>query len=212
MAMHRRRCGSTTTGRCTERTPAVGAATASVTWRCCGRSSDEPGGGINLAGVRRIIELEQVITNCGQRIAELEQLADAYQRIAEFEALPPSHAVISSPPRGPRRRWCAATPDRRLNTRKQGGAYWGSCPASASPRAGADCGQAPRTIRGGQQIGPPTLGCCGPTFAAARRLPAPPGRRVSSRRRGCARKLGAMAPPQDVEAEQPPGRARAVQR
>ncbi len=44
--------------------------------------------GINLAGVRRIIELEQVTNELRQRIAELEQqLADAYQRIAEFEAL-----------------------------------------------------------------------------------------------------------------------------
>lgn len=50
-------------------------------------SQDE---GINLAGVRRIIELEQLTGELRQRVAELEQqLAEAYQRIAEFEALSP---------------------------------------------------------------------------------------------------------------------------
>lgn len=48
-------------------------------------SQDE---GINLAGVKRIIELEQLVGELRQRIAELEQeLAAAYQRVAEFEAL-----------------------------------------------------------------------------------------------------------------------------
>lgn len=50
-------------------------------------SQDE---GINLAGVKRIIQLEQLVNELRQRIAELEQeLATAYQRIAEFEALSP---------------------------------------------------------------------------------------------------------------------------
>lgn len=44
--------------------------------------------GINLAGVKRIIELEQVVGELRQRIAELEaELTAAYQRIAELEAL-----------------------------------------------------------------------------------------------------------------------------
>jgi len=48
-------------------------------------SQDE---GINLAGVKRIIELEQLVGELRQRITELEQeLTAAYQRIAEFEAL-----------------------------------------------------------------------------------------------------------------------------
>ena len=44
--------------------------------------------GLNLAGVKRIIELEQVVGELRQRIAELEaELTAAYQRIAELEAL-----------------------------------------------------------------------------------------------------------------------------
>jgi MerR family transcriptional regulator/heat shock protein HspR len=50
-------------------------------------SQDE---GINLAGVKRIIGLEQLAAELRQRIAELEvELAGAYQRIAELEALSP---------------------------------------------------------------------------------------------------------------------------
>ena len=48
-------------------------------------SQDE---GINLAGVKRIIALEQLNSELRARLAELEQeLAAAYQRIAELEAL-----------------------------------------------------------------------------------------------------------------------------
>lgn len=44
--------------------------------------------GINLAGVKRIIELEQVTTELRQRLAALEaELAAAYDRIAELETL-----------------------------------------------------------------------------------------------------------------------------
>jgi MerR family transcriptional regulator/heat shock protein HspR len=50
-------------------------------------SQDE---GINLAGVKRIIGLEQLAAELRQRIVELEvELAGAYQRIAELEALSP---------------------------------------------------------------------------------------------------------------------------
>ncbi len=39
--------------------------------------------GVNLAGVKRIIELEQAVVELQQRIAELEaQLADAHERLA----------------------------------------------------------------------------------------------------------------------------------
>jgi MerR family transcriptional regulator, heat shock protein HspR len=48
-------------------------------------SQDE---GINLAGVKRIIALEQFSADLRQRLAELEEeLAAAYQRIAELESL-----------------------------------------------------------------------------------------------------------------------------
>jgi MerR family transcriptional regulator/heat shock protein HspR len=48
-------------------------------------SQDE---GINLAGVKRIIELEQLATELRQRLDELEaELTAAYQRIAELETL-----------------------------------------------------------------------------------------------------------------------------
>lgn len=50
-------------------------------------SQDE---GINLAGVKRIIELEQLATDLRHRLEELEEmLTSAYQRIAELEALSP---------------------------------------------------------------------------------------------------------------------------
>jgi MerR family transcriptional regulator/heat shock protein HspR len=50
-------------------------------------SQDE---GINLAGVKRIIELEQLSNELQHRVAELEdELAAVYQRIAELEALSP---------------------------------------------------------------------------------------------------------------------------
>ncbi len=48
-------------------------------------SQDE---GINLAGVKRIIDLEQVVAELRQRVAELEdELAAAYQRIDELETI-----------------------------------------------------------------------------------------------------------------------------
>jgi MerR family transcriptional regulator/heat shock protein HspR len=50
-------------------------------------SQDE---GINLAGVKRIIELEQLSNELQHRLADLEdELVAAYQRIAELEALSP---------------------------------------------------------------------------------------------------------------------------
>jgi MerR family transcriptional regulator, heat shock protein HspR len=48
-------------------------------------SQDE---GINLAGVKRIIELEQFVSDLRQRLDEVEQeLAAACQRVAELEAV-----------------------------------------------------------------------------------------------------------------------------
>jgi MerR family transcriptional regulator/heat shock protein HspR len=50
-------------------------------------SQDE---GINLAGVKRIIELEELATALRHRLDQLEQLLTAaYQRIAELESLSP---------------------------------------------------------------------------------------------------------------------------
>lgn len=50
-------------------------------------SQDE---GINLAGVKRIIELEHLVTDLRQELDELQDLLTAaYQRIAELEALSP---------------------------------------------------------------------------------------------------------------------------
>jgi MerR family transcriptional regulator/heat shock protein HspR len=44
--------------------------------------------GVNLAGIKRIIGLEQLVGDLQQRIAELEQqLDDAYRRIAELGAV-----------------------------------------------------------------------------------------------------------------------------
>jgi MerR family transcriptional regulator/heat shock protein HspR len=44
--------------------------------------------GVNLAGIKRIIGLEQFVADLQQRLAELEQqLDDAYTRIAQLEAL-----------------------------------------------------------------------------------------------------------------------------
>jgi MerR family transcriptional regulator/heat shock protein HspR len=46
--------------------------------------------GINLAGVKRIIELEQLTTELQRRLDELEDLlTSAYQRVAELEAMSP---------------------------------------------------------------------------------------------------------------------------
>jgi MerR family transcriptional regulator/heat shock protein HspR len=46
--------------------------------------------GVNLAGIKRIIGLEQLAGDLQQRIAELEQqLDDAYTRIAQLEAVSP---------------------------------------------------------------------------------------------------------------------------
>jgi MerR family transcriptional regulator/heat shock protein HspR len=43
--------------------------------------------GVNLAGVKRIIDLEQLVTELQQRVADLEaQLADAHQRLAQVAA------------------------------------------------------------------------------------------------------------------------------
>ncbi len=46
--------------------------------------------GVNLAGIKRIIGLEQLVADQQQRIAELEnQLDEAYTRIAQLEAVGP---------------------------------------------------------------------------------------------------------------------------
>jgi MerR family transcriptional regulator/heat shock protein HspR len=46
--------------------------------------------GVNLAGIKRIIGLEQLVADLQQRVAELEtQLDDAYTRIAQLEAVGP---------------------------------------------------------------------------------------------------------------------------
>jgi MerR family transcriptional regulator/heat shock protein HspR len=46
--------------------------------------------GVNLAGIKRIIGLEQLVGDLQQRLAELEQqLDDAYRRIAELETIGP---------------------------------------------------------------------------------------------------------------------------
>jgi MerR family transcriptional regulator/heat shock protein HspR len=68
--------------------------------------------GVNLAGIKRIIGLEQMVGDLQQRIAELEQqLEEAYARIAEREAVgaysgrdlvrqqPPSTALVVWRPR-----------------------------------------------------------------------------------------------------------------
>ncbi len=53
-------------------------------------SQDE---GVNLAGIKRIIELERLVERLEQRAAELEAaLADADRRIAELASLHPSFA------------------------------------------------------------------------------------------------------------------------
>jgi MerR family transcriptional regulator/heat shock protein HspR len=44
--------------------------------------------GVNLAGIKRIIGLEQLVDDLQERVAELErQLDDAYTRIAQLEAV-----------------------------------------------------------------------------------------------------------------------------
>jgi MerR family transcriptional regulator/heat shock protein HspR len=54
--------------------------------------------GVNLAGIKRIIGLEQLVGDLQQRVAELEeQLDDAYRRVAELESMspyPPSRALV----------------------------------------------------------------------------------------------------------------------
>jgi MerR family transcriptional regulator/heat shock protein HspR len=46
--------------------------------------------GVNLAGIKRIIGLEQLVGDLQQRVAELEaQLDDAYTRIAQLESVGP---------------------------------------------------------------------------------------------------------------------------
>ena len=48
-------------------------------------SQDE---GVNLAGIKRIIGLEQLVGDLQQRVAELQdELDDAYRRIAQLEAM-----------------------------------------------------------------------------------------------------------------------------
>jgi MerR family transcriptional regulator, heat shock protein HspR len=43
--------------------------------------------GVNLAGIKRIIGLEQLVAELQERVAELESaLGEAYQRLAEYEA------------------------------------------------------------------------------------------------------------------------------
>ncbi|HEX5595519.1 MAG TPA: helix-turn-helix transcriptional regulator [Micromonosporaceae bacterium] len=44
--------------------------------------------GVNLAGIKRIIGLEQLVDELQQRLVQVEaELADAYRRLAEMEAL-----------------------------------------------------------------------------------------------------------------------------
>jgi MerR family transcriptional regulator/heat shock protein HspR len=61
--------------------------------------------GVNLAGIKRIIGLEQLVAELQERVGELEAaLGEAYQRLAEYEA-------ASSYPRGdlvPRKRTSTA--------------------------------------------------------------------------------------------------------
>ncbi|GAA2681052.1 MULTISPECIES: heat shock protein transcriptional repressor HspR [Actinoplanes] len=46
--------------------------------------------GVNLAGIKRIIGLEQMVGDLQQRVADLEhQLEDAYARIAQLQAISP---------------------------------------------------------------------------------------------------------------------------
>lgn len=46
--------------------------------------------GVNLAGIKRIIELEQFVAQLQQRLSEVEaELADARARLAEVEAMSP---------------------------------------------------------------------------------------------------------------------------
>ena len=46
--------------------------------------------GVNLAGIKRIIGLEQLVSELQERVAELEQqLGDAYERIDQLEAVGP---------------------------------------------------------------------------------------------------------------------------
>ncbi|MBG0560481.1 heat shock protein transcriptional repressor HspR [Actinoplanes aureus] len=49
--------------------------------------------GVNLAGIKRIIGLEQLVGDLQQRVAELEhQLDEAYSRIAQMEAMSSPYA------------------------------------------------------------------------------------------------------------------------
>jgi MerR family transcriptional regulator/heat shock protein HspR len=60
--------------------------------------------GVNLAGIKRIIELEHLSVRLQHRMAELEtELAEARQRLAELEALTyrPSNALVVWRPRRP---------------------------------------------------------------------------------------------------------------
>jgi MerR family transcriptional regulator/heat shock protein HspR len=43
--------------------------------------------GVNLAGIKRIIELEQLVAELQERVSEIETaLGEAYQRVAEYES------------------------------------------------------------------------------------------------------------------------------
>src|SRR5690349_13172090 len=51
--------------------------------------------GVNLAGIKRIIGLEQLVADLQQRMAELEQELDAaYQRIAETQSMYPGRDLV----------------------------------------------------------------------------------------------------------------------
>jgi MerR family transcriptional regulator, heat shock protein HspR len=46
--------------------------------------------GVNLAGIKRIIDLEQMVDHLQSRVAELQEIAEvALQRVAEVEAMSP---------------------------------------------------------------------------------------------------------------------------
>jgi len=46
--------------------------------------------GVNLAGIKRIIDLEQLVTHLQQQVAELQEIAQAaLQRVAELESMSP---------------------------------------------------------------------------------------------------------------------------
>jgi MerR family transcriptional regulator, heat shock protein HspR len=51
--------------------------------------------GVNLAGIKRIISLEQLVADLQEQVAELQQeLDDAYRRIAQLEAAYPGRDLV----------------------------------------------------------------------------------------------------------------------